>query len=67
MFIQFLTTTPSLVGSAHLSSTVSLTGMNQLLWYYADLEKRKCYHRPDGLADFDNEDKACSIWRRFAK
>ncbi|PNF21582.1 hypothetical protein B7P43_G12722 [Cryptotermes secundus] len=41
-------------------------GMNQLLWYYADLEKRKCYHRPDGLADFDNEDKACSIWRRFA-
>ncbi|PSN38237.1 Transient receptor potential protein [Blattella germanica] len=41
-------------------------GMNQLLWYYADLEKRKCYHTPDGLADFDNEDKACSIWRRFA-
>ncbi|KDR22809.1 Transient receptor potential protein, partial [Zootermopsis nevadensis] len=24
-------------------------GMNQLLWYYADLEKRKCYHTPDGL------------------
>ncbi|KAJ9594804.1 hypothetical protein L9F63_013896, partial [Diploptera punctata] len=41
-------------------------GMNQLLWYYADLEKQKCYHTPDGMADFDNEEKACSIWRRFA-
>lgn len=43
------------------------TGMNQLLWYYADLEKQKCYHLPSGLPDFDNNEKACSIWRRFAK
>ncbi|XP_076686559.1 transient receptor potential isoform X2 [Andrena cerasifolii] len=43
-------------------------GMNQLMWYYADLEKQKCYHMkefPD-LPDFDNQEKACSIWRRFA-
>ncbi|XP_049791463.1 transient receptor potential protein [Schistocerca nitens] len=40
-------------------------GMNQLLWYYADLEKAKCYHLPSGLPDFDNEEKACAIWRRF--
>ncbi|XP_063989103.1 transient receptor potential protein [Diachasmimorpha longicaudata] len=41
-------------------------GMNQLMWYYADLEKSKCYHLPTGLPDFDNQEKACSIWRRFA-
>ncbi|XP_058806873.1 transient receptor potential protein isoform X3 [Phymastichus coffea] len=41
-------------------------GMNQLLWYYADLEKNKCYHLPSGLPDFDNNEKACSTWRRFA-
>jgi len=41
--------------------------MNQLMWYYADLEKRKCYHASDELPDFDNQEKACSIWRRFAK
>ncbi|XP_024889425.1 transient receptor potential protein-like isoform X2 [Temnothorax curvispinosus] len=41
-------------------------GMNQLMWYYADLEKKKCYHESDELPDFDNQEKACSIWRRFA-
>ncbi|EFN73452.1 Transient receptor potential protein [Camponotus floridanus] len=41
-------------------------GMNQLMWYYADLEKRKCYHMSDEVPDFDNQEKACSIWRRFA-
>ncbi|KAF4526038.1 hypothetical protein B566_EDAN000832 [Ephemera danica] len=41
-------------------------GTNQLLWYYADLEKQKCYHLPDGSADFDNEEMACTIWRRFS-
>lgn len=41
--------------------------MNQLMWYYADLEKRKCYHMSDEVPDFDNQEKACSIWRRFAK
>lgn len=37
------------------------------MWYYADLEKRKCYHESNELPDFDNQEKACSIWRRFAK
>ncbi|XP_034937713.1 transient receptor potential protein [Chelonus insularis] len=41
-------------------------GMNQLLWYYADLEKAKCYHADYEIPDFDNQEKACSIWRRFA-
>ncbi|XP_050498133.1 transient receptor potential protein-like isoform X3 [Diabrotica virgifera virgifera] len=41
-------------------------GLNQLLWYYAELEKKKCYHLPSGLPDFDNNDKACTIWRRYA-
>ncbi|KAK0091387.1 hypothetical protein PV326_003301 [Microctonus aethiopoides] len=41
-------------------------GMNQLMWYYADLEKAKCYHQFIDLPDFDNQEKACSIWRRFA-
>lgn len=42
-------------------------GLNQLMWYYADLERRKCYHLPNDLPDFDSQEKACSIWRRFAK
>jgi hypothetical protein len=42
-------------------------GMNQLLWYYADLEQAKCYHLDGVTADFDNQDKACTIWRRFSK
>ncbi|CAH1393552.1 unnamed protein product [Nezara viridula] len=41
-------------------------GLNQLMWYYADLEKSKCYHNVDGPADFDTQERACSIWRRFA-
>lgn len=42
-------------------------GLNQLLWYYADLEKHKCYHIHPDVPDFDNQEKACGIWRRFAK
>ncbi|KPJ19923.1 Transient receptor potential protein [Papilio machaon] len=41
-------------------------GLNQLLWYYAELEKNKCYHTPSGIPDFDNQERACSIWRRYA-
>ncbi|XP_045778179.1 transient receptor potential protein isoform X2 [Maniola jurtina] len=41
-------------------------GLNQLLWYYAELEKNKCYHLPSGAPDFDNQERACSIWRRYA-
>ena len=28
-------------------------GLNQLLWYYADLGRQKCYCLPDGLPDWD--------------
>ncbi len=28
-------------------------GLNQLLWYYADLEKQQCYSLPGGEADFE--------------
>ncbi|XP_021207719.2 transient receptor potential protein isoform X2 [Bombyx mori] len=41
-------------------------GLNQLMWYYAELEKDKCYHLPNGLPDFDGQERACSIWRRYA-
>ncbi|CAA9995354.1 unnamed protein product [Nesidiocoris tenuis] len=41
-------------------------GLNQLLWYYSVLEKNRCYHTPDGEADFDNQERACQIWRRFS-
>lgn len=38
------------------------------MWYYADLEKHKCYHFANSeIPDFDNHEKACAIWRRFAK
>lgn len=42
-------------------------GLNQLLWYFADLEKQKCYHKPSGLADWEDAGNACMKWRRFGK
>lgn len=42
-------------------------GLNQLLWYFADLEKKKCYILPGGLPDWDNQADACMKWRRFGK
>ena len=30
-------------------------GMNQLLWYYADLEYEKCYSLPGGLPNLKGE------------
>ena len=42
-------------------------GMNQLLWYYADMERKVCYSLPGGLPDFDNNREPCIFWRRFAK
>ncbi|XP_042237960.1 transient receptor potential protein-like isoform X2 [Homarus americanus] len=41
-------------------------GINQLMWYYAELEMKKCYHLPGGLPDFQDEGQACFIWRRWA-
>lgn len=42
-------------------------GLNQLLWYFSDLEKQKCFHLPTGEPDFDGAGDACMKWRRFAK
>ncbi|XP_055644283.1 transient receptor potential-gamma protein isoform X2 [Toxorhynchites rutilus septentrionalis] len=45
------------------------SGLNQLLWYYADLEKKRC---PDvtifsGGSNITSTDpNACVVWRRFA-
>ncbi|TRY66970.1 hypothetical protein TCAL_04371 [Tigriopus californicus] len=41
-------------------------GLNQLLWYYADLERQQCYSLPGGLPDFDENGDSCVMWRRFA-
>ncbi|XP_057381258.1 transient-receptor-potential-like protein isoform X2 [Daphnia carinata] len=41
-------------------------GMNQLLWYFSDLEKKKCYTLPGGLPDWNKNPDACAKWRRFA-
>ncbi|EEB10642.1 transient receptor potential protein, putative [Pediculus humanus corporis] len=42
-------------------------GINQLLWYYSNLEKVKCFGEDGTLEpDFDNNEKACTVWRRFA-
>ncbi|CAG0890670.1 unnamed protein product [Cyprideis torosa] len=41
-------------------------GMNQLLWYYAELTREACYSLPGGLPDWNDEEEACYAWRRFA-
>ncbi|KAK9870190.1 hypothetical protein WA026_006275 [Henosepilachna vigintioctopunctata] len=41
-------------------------GLNQLLWYFSDLERQKCFHLPNGSPDFDNFSDSCMKWRRFA-
>ncbi|XP_033609925.1 transient receptor potential-gamma protein isoform X1 [Cryptotermes secundus] len=42
-------------------------GLNQLLWYYADMEKQRC---PNATTTFDpknpSDPDACVVWRRFA-
>ncbi|XP_013793381.1 transient receptor potential protein-like, partial [Limulus polyphemus] len=40
-------------------------GMNQMLWYYAEMDKNICYSGPGGTPN-PEEDKSCDIWRRFA-
>ncbi|XP_043231805.1 transient receptor potential-gamma protein-like isoform X2 [Amphibalanus amphitrite] len=46
-------------------------GLNQLLWYYADLEKQKCFslrcHGDQGTCVKQEKDPdACFVWRRFS-
>ncbi|GBO02972.1 Transient-receptor-potential-like protein [Araneus ventricosus] len=38
-------------------------GMNQLLWYYSDMEKRVCFSNQDSLTV---QQGACHNWRRFS-
>lgn len=59
-----------MIGALCLKENLSLTsniGLNQLLWYFADLEKDKCYSLPGGLPDWENKEEACMKWRRFGK
>ncbi|CAG9854058.1 unnamed protein product [Phyllotreta striolata] len=43
-------------------------GLNQLLWYYADSEKQRCWLETDKLNHNQTEpdSNACTIWRRFS-
>ncbi|ROT80807.1 hypothetical protein C7M84_000444, partial [Penaeus vannamei] len=40
-------------------------GMNQLLWFYADLEKQVCDEKAKNDMNFDDTD-SCIVWRRFS-
>ena len=40
-------------------------GLNQLLWYFAELEKRKCYEDINDPS-WDPASDACIRWRRFS-
>lgn len=43
------------------------TGLNQLLWYFSDLERKRCYILPNGEPDWENRADSCMKWRGFAK
>jgi len=47
------------------------SGLNQLLWYYADLEKKRCPEvSPTSVLLHMNgttDPNACIVWRRFSK
>lgn len=46
---------------------MKLLGLNQLLWYFADLERKKCYVLPGGLPDWTHAGDSCMKWRSFGK
>ncbi|KAF5277598.1 hypothetical protein FQA39_LY06091 [Lamprigera yunnana] len=41
-------------------------GLNQLLWYFSDLERQKCFVLPNGEPDWENRSDSCMKWRSFA-
>ncbi|XP_044587322.1 transient receptor potential-gamma protein isoform X3 [Cotesia glomerata] len=43
-------------------------GLNQLLWYYADMEKKRCptANYPYSNNNTTTDSNACIVWRRFA-
>nr|CAH7718165.1 unnamed protein product [Callosobruchus chinensis] len=42
------------------------SGLNQLLWYYAEAERKKCPLEL-GSNSTEPDSNACTIWRRFSK
>lgn len=46
---------------------VHCSGLNQLLWYYADMEKKKCNTATVPVNGTMPDPDACVVWRRFAK
>ncbi|GFY41263.1 transient-receptor-potential-like protein [Trichonephila inaurata madagascariensis] len=41
-------------------------GLNQLLWYYADMEKQQCFSGPGGTENWTQQRDSCLAWRRFS-
>nr|XP_022912725.1 transient-receptor-potential-like protein [Onthophagus taurus] len=41
-------------------------GLNQLLWYFSDLERKKCFRLKNKLPDWTNSRESCLKWRKFA-
>ncbi|XP_015916852.2 transient-receptor-potential-like protein [Parasteatoda tepidariorum] len=41
-------------------------GLNQLLWYYADMEKKQCFSGPGGTENWTQQRDSCLAWRRFS-
>ncbi|XP_054722171.1 transient-receptor-potential-like protein [Uloborus diversus] len=41
-------------------------GLNQLLWYYADMEKQQCFSGPNGTENWTHQRDSCLAWRRFS-
>ncbi|XP_035229400.1 LOW QUALITY PROTEIN: transient-receptor-potential-like protein [Stegodyphus dumicola] len=41
-------------------------GLNQLLWYYADMEKQHCFSGPGGTENWTHQRDSCLAWRRFS-
>lgn len=52
---------------AEAETALRVTGMNQLLWYFAELERKRCYSLPNGLPNWDEHADSCTKWRSFAK
>lgn len=47
-----------------------IIGLNQLLWYYAVMEKKQCPSAMSYAANVSTtnaDPNACTVWRRFAK
>ncbi|GBM25703.1 Transient receptor potential-gamma protein [Araneus ventricosus] len=41
-------------------------GLNQLLWYYADMERQQCFSGPGDTENWTQQRDSCLAWRRFS-